>query len=65
MFYSHVYKITANGPYTELTCTLLTKFFKPFLILSFILQTPNTNKFSVMKHLESIYNILSGKKYYP
>jgi len=64
MFHSHVYKTTATGPHTELhelTCTLLTKFFKPILILSFILQTPSTNKLSMMKHLESIYNVLSGK----
>ena len=64
MFHSHVYKTTATGPYTERhesTCTLLTKFFNPILILSFTLQTPNTNKLPVLKHLESIYNILSGK----
>ena len=64
MFHSHVYKTTVTGPRTErheLTCTLLNKFFKSILILSFILQTPNTNILSMKKHLESTYNILSAK----
>jgi hypothetical protein len=61
VFNNHVYKTTSTGPRTErheITCNLLTKFFKPILILSFILQTPNTNKLSMIKQNPSMTSYL-------